>query len=162
MGKEIIFYKKGFRITENGDILNPKGKTLTPTPTNRGYVPLSCKHEGETIKGSAHRLQAFQKYDEALLWKGMEVRHKNGIKTDNSFNNILIGTHSQNMMDVPESIRISRALQASILRRKHNKMEIIKFHKNNGNSYKKTKAEFNISSSGTLNYILNGRKRKQT
>ena len=41
--------------------------------------------------------------------------------------------------------------------KKYNRNEVMAFHKKNGNSYKKTKAEFNISSSGTLHYVLNGR-----
>ena len=154
MKKVVIFYKKGFRITERGNVINPKGEELDPVINNRGYIPLSCRYNGDTIKSSAHRLQAFQKYGELLFYKGVETRHKNGIKTDNSFDNILIGTHSQNMMDIPESVRMDRAIHASSFIRKYNKKEVIDFHKKNGNSYKKTMKEFDIGSKGTLHYVL--------
>lgn len=95
-----------------------------------------------------------QKYGDKLFEKGIETRHKNGIKTDNSWNNILIGNHSQNMMDIPKQIRVKKALHASSFLVKHNKDEIKKYHEKY-KSYKKTMDKFNISSKGTLHYILN-------
>lgn len=44
-----------------------------------------------------HRLAAVKKYRRSL--KGMVVRHLNGIKTDNSPENLVLGTHAENIMD---------------------------------------------------------------
>lgn len=158
MKKEEIFYKKGYRVTNEGNIMSPSGRVLAKSLNSCGYYKISCRCKGKHIQCSAHRLQAFQKYNNKLFDSGIEVRHKNGISTDNSFENILIGTHSQNMMDIPESIRISKALYATSFIRKYDKEKVRKFHFNNGNSYKKTMNEFNISSKGTLHYILKSKK----
>ena len=72
---------------------------------------------------------------------------------DNSYENILIGTHSQNMMDISKELRLKKALKATSFVRKYNKEEVIKFH-NKSKSYKETMEKFNILSKGTLNYIL--------
>jgi hypothetical protein len=154
MKKEELFYKQGFRITENGNILNKKGQSISGYKNQDGYIRISSRYEGAIVNCFVHRLQAFQKYGELLFYKGVEVRHKNNDKSDNSYNNILIGTHKKNILDTPESIRIERALHASSFIRKYNKKEVREFHKNNGNSYKKTMAEFGMSSKGTLHYIL--------
>lgn len=104
-----------------------------------------------------HRLQAFQKYGENLFDSGMEVRHLDGNKENNSYDNIVIGTHSENMRDIPEAIRYSKALYAASFLIRHDKIKIRQYHFNNGSSYKKTMAEFNITSKGTLHFILNSK-----
>ena len=90
--------------------------------------------------------------------KGIVVRHLNGNKIDNSHNNISIGTQSQNMLDRPVEERKKHAMKATKAMMKYkNVNEIIKYHEKNGKSYKKTMKKFNISSTGTLHYILNNR-----
>lgn len=101
-----------------------------------------------------HRLQAYQKYGDMLYGEGMMVRHLNGDSLDNSWGNIAIGTNSENQMDIPEQIRLFRARYASSFMQKHNHDDIISFYKEN-KSYKKTMEKFEISSKGTLHYILN-------
>ena len=103
---------------------------------------------------SCHRLQAYQKYGDKIYEDGVEVRHNNGESLDNSWCNILIGSHSDNMMDIPKQIRIKKALHATSFIRKYDKKEVKDFYTIN-RSYKKTMDEFNISSKGTLYYILN-------
>jgi hypothetical protein len=61
---------------------------------------------------------------------------------------------SDNMFDIPKQIRIRRAEHASSLSHKHDHVKIKQWHINNGASYKNTMIEFDISSKGTLNYIL--------
>jgi hypothetical protein len=155
MRTEKILYNKGYRITNCGSILNHKGVEINGYKNQKGYISISIKVDGNPKKCPAHRLQAYQKYGDKLYEDGLEVRHKNGIKTDNSWDNILIGTHKENMMDIPEHIRIAIATYASSFNKKHDKEAIIKWHNENGKSYKKTMEHFNISSKGTLHFILN-------
>ena len=154
---EKILFNKGYRITQSGIILNPKGIEIKGVINNNGYIAINTRVGIESKQKSCgvHRLQAYQKYENEMYKEGIEVRHLNGIKTDNSWDNILIGTHSENMMDIPEHIRIAKAVYASSFNKKHDKEAIIKWYKENGKSYKKTMHEFNISSKGTLHFILN-------
>ena len=154
MNYERLLYLRGYRITELGKCINPIGTEISGYVVNTGYIAISFRYYGKSRQCSIHRMQAFQKYGELIYNKGIEARHKNGIKTDNSYVNILIGTHSQNMMDIPESIRISKAIYAASFVKKYNKKEVREFY-DKCKSYKKTMIEFNISSKGTLYFILN-------
>ena len=61
------------------------------------------------------------------------------------------------MMDVPQDIRMSNAINASKETRKFsdNIVSEIKYKKSIGYTYKQLMDEYNISSKGTLWYILN-------
>ena len=156
MKKEIEAYKKGYRITENGIAIGLSENELKCTLGKDGYYYFSFRRKDSSLsKIYIHRLQAFQKYGMILFNEGIEVRHKDGISIDNQFSNILIGTHSENMMDVPEQIRMSKALHATSFVRKYNKDKVRMYHKENGSSYKKTMAHFGITSKGSLHYALN-------
>ena len=149
--KEVIAYKRGYRVTEYGQALNPKGEDIGHSGN---YCWIKIRINGKSTHVSIHRLQAFQKYGYELFEEGIETRHLNGDGTDNSWDNIVIGTHSENMMDIPEQVRIKRAKYASSYLKKHNKEDIKKFH-SISKSYQKTMEKFKITSKGTLHYILN-------
>lgn len=151
-------YKKGYRVTEDGRVISPKGKELSLGLDTSGYPRFyfRCKEiKSNPISLRVHRLQAFQKFGMKIFKEGVEVRHEDGDKNNISWDNILIGTHQENMMDIPEQIRINRSLHATSFCRKNDKQDVKDFYKDNGKSYKKTMEEFNISSKGTLHYILN-------
>lgn len=150
----MLAYERGYRISEQGLCFNKSGKQVGGYTNNTGYLAFSLRVDKIPKRVNIHRLQAFQKYGHKLYEKGIMVRHLNGIKTDNSWDNIAIGTNSQNQMDIPEQIRIKRALHATSFVRKHDKEIIREYHKHD-NSYKKTMAQFDISSKGTLHFILN-------
>ncbi len=154
MDKIIIAFKKGYRCTADGKLLNPKGKEIGYKHHRDEYLETKIRIDGKNVNIEAHRLQAFQKYGHKLFEKGIEVRHLNAERHDFSWENICIGTHSQNMMDVPEQIRIASALCATAKVRKYDKQLVRKFHAES-NSYKKTMENFGISSKGTLHFILN-------
>ena len=153
MKKEMYFYNKKYRVTNDGILLSPNG--VLKTRLNKGYCVARIRIEGELWDLFAHRLQAYQKYGDDVYNQGIVVRHLNGVSTDNSWDNIAIGTASENMMDIPQHIRISRALHATSFVKKHDHEDIKKYYLENGKSYKKTMNNFNISSKGTLHFILN-------
>ena len=152
---EKIALSRGYVVTEDGELLNPTGKKLGYS-TNAGYVYTNIKVEKVVRQLAAHRLQAYQKYGSRMYEKGIEVRHVDGNPSNNSWFNILIGTHSENMMDIPEQVRIKKARHASSFIRKYDRGEVTKYYERT-KSYKKTMKKFNISSKGTLHFILNGR-----
>jgi hypothetical protein len=151
------YYEKGYRV-KNNILYNEKNEKVYIYSTSNGY--LCCQKTLKTnVYGKLflHRLVAYQKYGNKLFEKGIEVRHLDGDSLNNYEDNILIGTHSENMMDIPKKIRLNKALKASNTTRKYsNKIikEIRNFH-NECNSYKKTMMKFNITSKGSLYYILN-------
>ena len=156
MNKIIEAFDRGYVVSLEGKAYNKNGKEVGFLKSNgRAYFKIRIK--GLSTDISVHRLQAFQKYGHQLFNNGIEVRHLDAIPSNNSWDNIAIGTHSQNMMDIPEQIRISKAIHASTFNKKYNEKEVLDFH-NKEKSYKKTMEKFSISSKGTLNYILKGRK----
>ena len=156
-GYEAIANERGYRVTDKGELLNPKGDTVGSF-ANSGYQRLGIKIEGKKKFVHTHRLQAYQKYGDVIYSKGIVVRHLDGDKSNNSIDNIAIGTNRDNIMDRPKEDRLAHAIKATKSRIKYNPEEVVEFYNNNGKSYKKTKERFNISSSGTLHYILNSRK----
>ena len=156
-GYEVIAKERGYKVTDKGELLNPKGKPVGSF-SGSGYQRLGLKIEGKNRFVHTHRLQAYQKYGDVIYSKGIVVRHLDGDKTNNSLDNIAIGTNRDNVMDRPKEQRLASAIKATKETIKYNPEEVIAFYNSNGKSYKKTKERFNISSSGTLHYILNKRK----
>lgn len=150
---EQIAKEKGYYVSKDGILYNSKNNELGYI-NEAGYKVFKIRIKNKTKTLTVHRLQAYQKYGNKLFEEGIVVRHFDGNKLNNSSDNILIGTQSDNMMDIPEKIRIEKALYATSFVRKHNKQEIINFYTIN-KSYKETMKYFNISSKGTLHFILN-------
>jgi len=148
---EIIASKRGYVVSQEGVVYNKKGIEVGFEYSN--YIRIGIRVKGLVKKFKAHRLQAYQKYGYKLYTKGIIVRHKDGNKLNNSWSNIIIGTASENQMDIPEQIRIKRAKHATSFIVKYDKAEVKDFHATS-KSYIKTMKEFGITSKGTLNYIL--------
>jgi hypothetical protein len=149
---EQILVKRGYFVTEEGVLYNPKKESIGCY--DRDYLISFIRVNGVKRKIKAHRLQAYQKYGDKLYETGIIVRHFDGNSKNNSWDNILIGTQSQNMMDIPKQIRVKSALIATSYVRKYDKNKVKEFYEKE-KSYKKTMEYFNISSTGTLHFILN-------
>jgi hypothetical protein len=149
---EVKAYKLGYRVKENGDLIGLRGKPIGSVCN--GYHRFKIRKNNGYINCLTHRLQAYQKYGEEIYKYGIVCRHLNGNPLDNSINNIAIGTQSDNMMDRKPEDRLAHSRLASSYNQKHNP-DIIKEYYAKEKSYKKTMAHFNISSKGTLHYILN-------
>lgn len=156
-GLEMVAHQKGYRVSDDGTFYSNRGNEIKYVG-GRGYKRTTIKINGKNKVLFAHRLQAYQKYGDAIYREGLMVRHLDGNKLNNSIDNIQLGTARDNMMDVPSDIRKSRASKAARQTIKYNRDEIIKFYNECGGSRKKTMEHFGISSSGTLHYILKKRK----
>ena len=89
-----IAFDKGYRVDREGIVHGIKVEVLSAPPGNKGYPRFSI-HIGKKFKSvHVHRLQAYQKFGQAMFQEGIQVRHLNGNKLDNSWNNIAIGTAS--------------------------------------------------------------------
>ncbi len=158
---EIYAYNKGYRVNREGVLLNPDGKTLKGYYKN-GYKYYKLRKEEDYTKYAAFkisRLQAYQKYKNDMYHKGIVVRHLNGKRDDDSFDNIAIGTQSQNIMDCPKQDRDKRGYDASRKIVKYSDQLVVKIreeHKS-GMSYRKLQKKYNISSGATMWHIIHKR-----
>ena len=149
---EVIAYDLGYRVNNKGQLIGLKGKPIGSVCN--GYYRFKIRQNSGYINCLSHRLQAYQKYGMDIYKTGIVCRHLNGNSLDNSMDNIEIGTQSDNIMDMKPEVRKSKAIYASSFVQVHNHDDIILFH-NKEKSYNKTMDKFNISSKGTLHYILN-------
>ena len=148
-------YKKGYRISNEGYAISYTGKPMKLRISPSGYYVFNARINNILRIIYVHQLQAYQKYGESVFCCFC-VRHIDGNKLDNSIENINIGSHSDNMMDIPELNRIKKSSLANVKYTFLEVQKIIEFY-NKCKSYKKTMIEFNISSKGTLFYIINKR-----
>ena len=153
-------YNKGYRVVE-GKVYNPNGKILSLVKTPSGYLNFGYYRKGKgKVRLRVHRMVAYQKYGDDTFKEGVECRHLDGNPENNLEDNVSIGTHSKNMMDVPKDDRVKRAKVASNaalkVTVKHDAERIKKVYAEL-KSYKKVMELFNISSKGTLSHILNKR-----
>ena len=145
-------YKRGYRVVE--------GKVKSPTNRIRrerislGYKKFNITLSTKIVRSIlTHRLLALQKFGLAIFEDGIEVRHLDGNKLNNSWDNIAIGTHYDNMLDMPKDIRLKAA--TSIRKFTDSEMEHIRQLHREGWTYKQLMEEFNISSKGTMSHIIN-------
>jgi len=153
-----IAFKKGYRVTENGTVINAVGKVrklvqTNPNNHNNSYYRFNVciDSNGSVFPVLVHQLQAYQKYGDAIFGDNIHVRHLNGNSLDNSVDNIVIGTASENEMDKsPETRKRVSALGVAKIARK-DWHEIEKDYFENGLGFKKLAKKYNMST-GTLSY----------
>lgn len=149
---EVYAYEIGYRVTEDGFLQSPSGKYIGHI-SKSGYVKFSIQNKRKRYVILVHRLQAYQKYGEKIYQKGLQVRHLNNDKQDNSHSNIALGTNKQNVADRDRETVLKNALYASSFTKKYDYNKVKSYY-NKTRSYKLTMQEFNISSSSALHYIL--------
>lgn len=142
---------RGYRVADDGSAFSRRMK-LKPFPNSLGRLFISIRSAGG--KCSVHRLAAFQKWGEKIYTEGLEVRHLDGNPTNNAISNLALGTHSENMLDIPVEKRVATATRASHVARRHDKQAVQDFYAT-CRSYSKTMKRFGISSKGTLHWLLN-------
>ena len=126
MNKIQIAYERGYRVTKDGSLLNPKGKVIGDSVDSRGYKQTSIKINKKNTNIRTHRLQAYQKYGNKLFEDGIVVRHLNGNRLDNSLYNIAIGTQRDNLMDIPKEIRTRTSIEGAKTQIKYSKEFVLK------------------------------------
>jgi len=149
-------FNRGYKVSKNGKVYNPKGDVVKGTVTKEGYLKFGIRFQdinSGTIK--VHRLQAYQKFGNEIFLEGIQVRHLNNIKLDNSWDNIDIGTQSENKLDMPKKQRQEIAEHASSFIKIHDHERIKEYYKNKNVSYNDIMEKFDISSKGTVSYIIN-------
>lgn len=157
----LSFISRGYFLDKRGTLFNKRGEKIKAHLDRGGYWRVSTRIRDNDFKGVRpvllHRLQAYQKFGEVIFEDNICVRHLNGDSSDNSWENIAIGTNRDNMADVDKNYRLKRAIDASSKIRSFSDTKMVEilsfYHKTK--SYKKTMEKFGISSKGTLNYMIN-------
>jgi len=160
-GALVTIFNKGYHIN-NGDVISSTGKVLKLRKDTRGYLTFSCRPYPRSVDQNnyripVHQLTGYQKYKDDIFGDDIAIRHLNGDKSNNTADNIAIGSQSDNMMDRSPKDRLEHSLKAAGKRRKFtdNTVNNIKQDRNNGMTYKDIMLKYNITSKSSLHYILN-------
>jgi hypothetical protein len=148
---EKLAYERGYRVSDEGIVSSTNKKNIGCM--RNGYHFLTMKVDGKNKNIRSHRLLAYQKYGDKIYEPGTVVRHLDGDSSNNHVSNICIGTHSDNMMDMPKEVRLAKAKHATSFIKKHDHAEVLDFY-HKTRSYKQTMDKFGISSKGTLYFII--------
>ena len=94
-------FQEGYDISKEGWLIRKDGSIKKEFRVGKnGYLFVSLRlpldKRGQI---SIHKLQAYKKFGELMFKPNMVVRHINGDKLNNSYENILIGTQSENQLD---------------------------------------------------------------
>lgn len=154
----LVFLELGYKIDCNGNVTNPRGKVIRGNTANKGYRRTAVRLDGERYDAYFHKVQAYLKYGRIVFEKSIQVRHLNGTRADNRWDNIAIGTHSDNMMDIENSVRKEKALKANkasvLVNTVYNHEEVYKYYLECGRSRKKAMERFGIKSKSTIHAII--------
>lgn len=150
---EEVAHNKGYAVNAAGVVFNKHGKKRALS-LHKGYYRFTIRKNKKKVNVLVHRLQAYHKYGKSIYTANLDCCHLNGNSQDNSFDNIVLATKSENCMHKPKSVRIAAAMKATSKIRKYNREEVVRYYKKTL-SYKNTMERFNISSKGTLHFILN-------
>ena len=153
MDKVKIAIQRGYFADEFSQIRNKDGEIILGTISSGGYRVFTIRVESINLKILAHRMVAYRKYGERMFEPGVCVRHLNSNKTDNSTDNIAIGTHTDNMNDKSKEVRVTAAKHAASFLKKYDYQKMKEYYLING--HKKTMQAFGIKSKGTMSYIYN-------
>jgi hypothetical protein len=143
---EEIAHAKGYRALDDGTVLNPRGKKLSPW-VHCGYLTFKA---GRGIHLRLHRVVAFQKFGTSIYEPGIVVRHKDGNPINNHPDNLLLGTPYDNAMDRKPEARRDHARKAADKARKYDHRAILEYLAHG--SYRKAEKRFGCARS-TLNFI---------
>jgi hypothetical protein len=100
---------EGISVTQSGKVIGIRGKILKPirnsTRNKSVYHRISFYFDGVNHKIPVHKLVAYLKFGRAAFVDKVETRHKDNNSTNNRWSNILIGSHQDNMLDIPAAVR---------------------------------------------------------
>lgn len=151
----IVAHERGYRANAAGDFFSPAGTKLKKSFNNR-YLRFSLITGGEKLTFKIHRFIAYYKFGDGLFQDGIQVRHLDGDPLNNSWDNIAIGTASENRMDIPEKERLRLTKNAAKKLRKltYEQAEELRKDRKNGLKYKDLVKKYNIAR-GAAQRIVN-------
>lgn len=153
---EKIAFDLGYRVNNIGDVFAPNKNKRKLSLNYNNYYIFSIRNNSKVTNVLVHRLQVYQKFGDKIYQKGIVVRHLNNNPLDNSWDNIEIGTVSDNLYDIPEEIRIKIASKAHKQYSDDLHQKVIEA-RNNGMSYKEIMEKFGIKCKSQVSFMINHR-----
>jgi hypothetical protein len=147
----ILSIEKGYNEI-NGEMFYKKKKLKPILYKNYYFFGVKIK-DGTVCLIPIHRFVAYKKFGNKIFNKKLQVRHLDSNSLNNNFDNIGIGTAKENSSDKDPVVVRNAAMIASNAAKKHNHNEIIELHKQ-GFSYKQIMKKLNITSKGTISFII--------
>ena len=111
--------EKGYKATLKGEIISPNGKVLKLI--GKRYLTFGVRVPGinQPVKVPVHKFVAYMMYGVESFYPHIVVRHGDNNNTfNNSFENLTLGTQSDNMMDKPEEVRKQASAHALSFKKK--------------------------------------------
>jgi len=157
---QVIDYavKLGYTVAHDGKIISPYNGVINGGKDDKGYRTVSIRYKnGKSYPIKVCRLAAYIKFGDIVFNEKIQVRHINGICTDDSFHNIEVGTAKDNAYDRNKVDRVTHAIKAATHIRKFDDKTIhaIRIKHSIGYTYKELMLEYGITSKGTMSYIIN-------
>lgn len=104
---------KGYMVMD-GAVVSPSGKTRKlGLKNNYPTFNMRFPRTRRVIPVPVHCLVGLNKFGDQVFSDVLELRHINGNRLDFSEGNIVLGTHSQNMMDIDPVIRLRNGRHAA-------------------------------------------------
>lgn len=146
--------KKGYYVDMDGNVYSSHKKLKLKVSQDRYYF--SIRYYKERTIVPVHKFVAYLKYDDQIFKDGIEVRHLDNNSLNNKWDNIGVGSHSDNMMDMLKNDRIKKAIFASKEKRRfsNDEVEKILLDRKLGMKYKDLCEKYDTSKS-TLSYLFN-------
>ena len=154
-------YRRGYRVSEEGDLLKPSGKPASFTTSSTGYkISRNLTVPGCSYKTwfFVHRLAAYQWFGDIIFRPSIQVRHLNNDSADNSRKNLAIGSQSENILDIPEAKRKSVGAYAASYLRSLSPADAQRLidDRKDGMTYRELIEKYGVAKS-TVSYIVNGK-----
>lgn len=151
----------GYVVNEGGEVVSPRNhKRLKLQEGTNGYLHFSVGTNGDGNRGvvMVHRLAAYYWFGEMALGEGIEVRHLDGDKRNNSRENIVLGSKSDNSFDIPREERVRHSLHAVSKQRKLTFAEaksVRSLYRGGGHSFRSLADKFSVCPA-TIGKIVRG------
>ena len=97
-------YRKGYRVLDDGTLVNPNGRPLKATPTSTSYPTFKVGSRPQRTL-QLHVFAAYCRYGEVVL-RSECVRHRDGSRTNCAYDNVVPGARKENAADIPIDIRL--------------------------------------------------------
>lgn len=100
---------RGYHVSDNGVLFGVKGKLSVKLFGEQRYPTFSTNWDGYVYGIPVHLFAAYFFFGSVAFEKGIVVRHLDSNTLNFSIDNLKLGTHSENQLDKPKSVRVNAA-----------------------------------------------------